>query len=245
MNLYRKFSQTPIDTPAPRHTPAHPGPPSGDARPLVRQVICDGRKHGSRQMSTPQSAPGDSGAEPPNLGRRSIGMPPSAGKPKSRTTPIARGRHISQELSISWTAAWSKVSVPGPIMSASATPPRVHRRRTRGAAQCGRARNGLEHDGLPPPRWPPQKPGGMGTCAARTSRPARRTRPWHRVGLDTPTRRLAWPRNRVPHPATASIRLRGPPVTATTTRAVRLPRKGGRTPVARDHRASAVRPLIG
>ena len=46
-------------------------------------------------------------------------MRPSDGKPNSRTTPIASRRSISRELSISWTAASSKVSVPGPTRPGS------------------------------------------------------------------------------------------------------------------------------
>ena len=46
-------------------------------------------------------------------------MRPPGGKPNSRTTPIASSRNTSQELSISWTAAWSKVSVPGPTVAGS------------------------------------------------------------------------------------------------------------------------------
>jgi hypothetical protein len=50
-------------------------------------------------------------------------MRPPGGRPSSRTTPIASRRNTSQELSVSWTAAWPEVSVPGPIVAGSCNAP--------------------------------------------------------------------------------------------------------------------------
>jgi hypothetical protein len=150
-------------------------------------------------------------------------MRPSEGKPSSRTTPIASRRSISQELSISWTAAWSKVS-----------PTRARRKRSGARRLCApevaatetRRYGYLWGSNLAPST--PHSP--MPPCCARYPHAAARLT-----------------RNRVPPCATASSRPRGHPVTATPIRAVHLPRQGrhrpGQTPVARDHRASvAIRP---